>query len=201
MAIEYDFYKTHGALADKSPYHVRTVDHDTVDTETLIKRIQQGTTLTIPDLKGAISALSQEITHHLKEGRKVYLEGLGYFSLSIDGEVVTDKNDKLHLKNPRVRTVKFLPEEQMMKQMGELSFSCQGHKGRHSQPQSETSIAEAIQQLLAEKPVFTARDFFKAANVTSATGYRILKKWVAERKIQNIGTPTHQLFTSVSLSE
>ena len=201
MAIEYDFYKTHGALADKNSYHVRTVDRDTVDTETLIARIQQGTTLTIHDLKGAISALSQEIMNHLKEGRKVHLEGLGYFSLAIDGEVVTDKNEQLRLKNPRVRTIKFLPEEQMMKQMGQLSFTCQGHWGRHSPQLDEDSAIKVVQRLAKEKPVFTAQDFQAAAQVTHTTSYRLLKKLVATQVIKNVGTPSRQLFTQVSQSE
>ena len=196
MAIEYDFYKTHGALADKNSYHVRTVDHDTVNTDMLIQHIQQGTTLTVPDLKGAVSALSQEIIKNLQEGRKVYLEGLGYFSLSIDGTVVRDKNDQLRLKSPRVRTIKFQPEEQVMKQMSDLSFSCQGHKGQQSKPQDEASVNRVIAYLLKEKPIFTAREFFAAAQVTSATGYRILKKLVAEGKLTNVGTSRNKLYTT-----
>ena len=201
MAIEYDFYKTHGALADKSSYHVRTVDHDTVDTETLTQHIQQGTTLSVPDLKGAISALTQEISRNLQDGRKVHIEGLGYFSLAIDGEVVRDKNNQLRLKNPRVRSIKFQAEEQMMKQMNNLSFTCQGHKGRQSKPQDMASLKEVTESLLKKKPVFTAYEFFAAAQVTKATGYRLLKQLKENHTIKNIGTPSNQLFTLISKTE
>ena len=194
MSIEFDFYKTNGALAHQDAYHVRVVDNITVSTETLISRIQQGTTLTRPDLEGAISALSQAIINELKEGRKVHLKNLGYFSLAIDGKVDTDKNGQLRLKSPCVRTVKFKPEEQFMKQMGNVSFSCRQHKGRHSQELDDAKITQIIEQLLNDKAFFNARDFCRAAHVTTSTGYRILKRLQDAEILQNIGSPKNKIY-------
>ena len=194
MPIEFDFYKTNGALAHQDAYHVRVVDNDTVTTETLINHIQQGTTLTRPDLEGAISALSQAIIDELKEGRKVHLKNLGYFSLAIDGKVDTDKNGQLRLKSPSVRTVKFKPEEQFLRQMGDVSFSCRQHKGRHSQNLDDAEIAQIIEQLLSNKPFFNARDFCNAAHVTTSTGYRLLKRLQERQILQNVGSPKNKIY-------
>ena len=195
MSIEYDFYKTNGALAKKQPYHVRVVEHSTVHSEELAQNIQAGTTLTVADIKGALSALTSEVASQLCMGHRVHLKGLGYFSLSIDGEVTTDKNSQLKLKNPRVRTIRFLPEEHLLQQFNDLSFTCQHHKGSASKTYDEQGLHNIVDSLLSQHSFFTSNDFFKTAHVTRSTGYRLLRQLKDEHYIENIGTPGQHIFT------
>lgn len=193
MSIEYDFYKTNGALAKKQPYHVRVVEHNTIHSDELARRIQNRTTLTIPDIKGTLSALTEEMVAQLSTGNRVHIEGLGYFSLSIQGEVAMDKNNQLKLKHPSVRSIRFLPEEQMINKLKDTSFSCQHHKGCASKEHDTQSIKDIVDALLARDTFFTPNDFFKAAHLTRSTGYRILKTLLDNHYLENIGTPSHHL--------
>ena len=201
MSIEFDFYKTNGALAKKQPYHVRVVEHSTVQTDELAQHIQEGTTLSIPDIKGTLSALSSEMVSQLNMGRRVHIDGLGYFSLAIDGEVTTDKNNQLRLKNPVVRSIRFQPEEQLMKKFQNASFSCQHHKGNASSEHDEQSIKKIVDELLTQRGFFRPLDFMKAANLTHSTGYRILKSLLKEQYIENIGTPGQLLLAKAQKHE
>ena len=193
MSIEYDFYKTNGALAEKQPYHVRVIEHSTIQSDELAQRIQSRTTLTVPDIKGALSALTEEIATQLSSGHRIHIEGLGYFSLSIEGEITKDKEDQLRLRHPAVRTIRFLPEDQMMDKLKDTSFTCQHHKGSASKEYDKTSIKVVVDHLLTEKSFFTPNDFFRAAHLTRSTGYRILNELLNCHYLNNVGTPGHHL--------
>ena len=200
MSIEYDFYKTNGALAKKKPHHVRVVEHDTIHSEELAENIQAGTTLSVADIKGALSALTSEVASQLSMGRRVHLEGLGYFSLSIGGEVTTDKNNQLKLKNPKVRTVRFLPEDHLLQQFHDMSFTCQHHKGSASKTYNEQGLHDIVDSLLSQHSFFTSNDFFKTAHVTRSSGYRLLRQLEDEHYIENVGTPGQHIFTKTQNS-
>ena len=201
MSIEFDFYKTNGALAKKQPYHVRVVERSTVQTDELAQRIQNGTTLSIPDIKGTLSALTTEMVNQLTMGHRVHIEGLGYFSLAIDGEITTDKNNQLRLKNPSVRTIRFQPEEQLTQQFQNVSFTCQHHKGNTSNEHNEQSVKHVVDELIAQRGFFTPNEFFKAAQLTRSTGYRLLKELQKDKYIENIGTPGQLLLVKTQKNE
>ena len=194
MAIYYDFYKTRGALSEKSDYHVRVVDGETIETGVVTRSIERGTSLTTADLKGALSALSNEISDRLCSGRRVHIAGIGYFSLSIKGDVCRDKQGKLRLKNPAIRTVLFRPDREMMRKLNETQLSVCRRGGNHSGRVSNERIAEAIDLLLGEKDFFTTADFCVAAKLAHATAYRILMRLMAEGTLVNAGTPYCKLY-------
>ena len=201
MAIEYDFYKTNGVLSKKSSYHVRVIEQQTVSTEEIASSIQQGTTLTIPDIKCTLSALNQEIVTNLSRGCRVHIEGLGYFSLAMAGEIYRDKNRMLKLKNPHVRTINFLPEERLQKQFKNLSYTCRNHKGQHSQALDFEGLEKVIDTLLAEKNFFTSTEFCHRAHVTRSTGYRYLKDLLLKKELTNIGTPKRILYSRIKTKQ
>lgn len=109
MAIHYDFYPNSG-IADEGQWHVRALESETVEAPTLFERIEQRSTLTQADMKGALSALVAGIAEALKDGNRVHLEGLGHFSVSIKGKVVTTEDGALRLDKAGVRSILFRPD-------------------------------------------------------------------------------------------
>lgn len=196
MAVNYDFYKTQGALAKENSYHVRVVESGIADTPELSRAIQRGTTLTEADLKGAFSALASEMAECLKSGQRVHIEGIGYFSLSIEGEVVTDKKGSLRLKNPSVRSVLFKPESGLLAKLHDTELTAKYHRGRRSAALPEGEALAAARRLTREKGFFTAKDFHIATGQTRSTAYRLLAGLLREGLLSNIGTPHRALYAA-----
>ena len=194
MAVYYDYYKTTGVLEDTASYHVRIVESSTTRSQDLCEKIQQSTTLTTADLKGALAALSGALVTELKQGSHVHIEGLGYFSLSLKGEIVTDAQGQPQFKKPGVRTVLFHPEEGLLNRFYDTVFTAARHSGHHSIEQTEGELLAVADELLADRPFFTARQFVTRSGLTRATAYRRLQALLQSGQLRNLGTPHHILF-------
>ncbi len=194
MAINYDFYKTTGVFGTEEKWYPRIVDNGTVETEDMMQHIETATTLTMPDLKGALTAFISHITRHLEEGRNVHIDGLGHFSLSIGGEVVQDEEGKLRLKQPSIRSVNFRPEPDFMRRLNRATFTSKSRRGRHSAGVDETKLPSILTALCAEKGHFTSQAFQKALHLTHSTAHRHLSRLCAEGVIENIGSPRLALY-------
>ncbi len=195
MAVNYDFYKTGGALAKgKEKWHVRVVENDTTRSEEMTAAIEEATSLTVADMKAALEAMKQFVARQLKSGRRVRIEGLGYLSLAMDGEVVRDKENRLRLKNPHVRTVKFQPEAELMHLLHNTDFTSQYHRGRTSANLDEEALHEAARLLTERKGFFTFKEFCAETALTRSTARRRLNKLQDEGHVGNIGRPNVGLY-------
>ncbi len=195
MAIHYDFYKTTGHYADeKKPWHVRLVRNGTTETEDMMQRIEEGTTLTISDLKGALDAFVSQIVQSLEDGRTVHIDGLGHFSLSIGGDVVQTEDGKLRLKRAAVRSVNFRAEPSLLRRLSSATFTSKDHRGRRSAAVNETELPAVLAALCEGKGYFTSRDFRQALHLTSTTANRRLRGLCDEGVIENVGSPRFALY-------
>lgn len=91
----------------KAVLHPRIVPWDTVSTNSLIKEASTRSTYTGGDLKGAVRLLSDILKEKLRDGYNVYLDGIGYFSVSLKSRPVEDKkelrSESVHFKNVNFR--------------------------------------------------------------------------------------------------
>ncbi len=194
MAIEYDFYKSAGIIEEEEHWHVRLVNNGTATTDDLIGSISHATTLAPADLKAAICALTSGIAANLSEGRNVHIEGLGYFSPAISGEVKKDKNGRLALRHAKIRTVNFRPEKDFTRMFHGVSFSSSRHRGNASAAVDEEKLPEVLSGLCGEKGYFTAAEFRRALHLTYATANRWLRKLREEGVIKNTGSRNLALY-------
>ncbi len=195
MAINYDFYKTAGHYAnEEKPWHVRPVENGTIETDLIMQRIEQATTLTMPDLKGALDAFVTHIGNNLAEGKGVHVKGLGHFSISIGGEVVLNEEGKPRLRHPAVRSVKFRPEPALLRRLSHVSFTSQEHRGRKSASVDEAELPAILKQLCAGTGFFTTRDFQEKLRLTASTTIRRLQGLRAGGVIENIGSRRYPLY-------
>ncbi len=194
MAINYDFYKATGLFAEEGKWHVRAVANGTAETDEIMERIEDGTTLSVSDLKGAIDALVSQIADALEDGRNVHIDGLGHFSVSIDGDVAMDENGSLRLKHAAVRTVNFRPEVSLMRRLGGASFTSKHHFGRQSADIDEATLPATLEALCVETGQFTSRAFRKTLRLTQPTASRLLQRLCADSVIENIGARNFGLY-------
>ena len=95
--------------------HPRIVPRDTVSTDRLIEEASSRSTYTDGDLKGAVRLLSDMLKEKLRDGYNVYLDGIGYFSVSLKSRPVEDKkelrSESVHFKNVNFRCCARLKHE------------------------------------------------------------------------------------------
>ena len=95
--------------------HPRIVPWDTVSTDRLIEEASSRSTYTSGDLKGAVRLLSDMLKEKLRDGYNVYLDGIGYFSVSLKSRPVEDKkelrSESVHFKNVNFRCCAGLKHE------------------------------------------------------------------------------------------
>lgn len=195
MAINYDIYKNSGCLRSKSDHHLRIIENKTTTSNTLAEHIEKACSLTTSDVKAALSALAASVRDELLAGNSIHLEGLGYLSLAMEGEIEPDCNGRLRVKHPRVSNVLFRPEKALMRKLQDAQFTITKHAGKHSRNLSETETEQIIARLLEKHTFFTARQFANASDMTQATAYRTLRKLLGNGTLKNIGTPSRMIFT------
>ncbi len=196
MAITYKFMKVNGALGGKQIVCARATSHHTCGSDRLFRELEKATTLTSADLKAALQALSETVVAHLLDGDNVRLDGLGTFSVSVDGDVQTDENGKYYLKQPRVSAIRFHPAPAAQQAMKEANFVAASRLPVGDAVPSIEDAREAAKALLAEKSVFTASDFRKALHLSSTTAYNLLKRLVDEGILRNTGTARRYLYAA-----
>lgn len=87
--------------------HPRVVSRGTMDTQSIIALAADRSSFTPGDLEGALRLFSDLLGEMLKSGYDVKLDGIGYFSVSLQSRPVTDKkelrSESVHFKNVNFR--------------------------------------------------------------------------------------------------
>lgn len=87
--------------------HPRIIPWGTLNTEALIEEGSKRSTYSRGDLKGAVRLIADMLTEKLEDGYNVYLDGIGYFSVSLRSRPVEDKkelrSESVHFKNVNFR--------------------------------------------------------------------------------------------------
>jgi len=201
MAIHYDFYEQTGHFADgEERLMVRTVTPDTMGTEELVRHIEEACTLTGSDVKAALAALAGQLTAALREGRSFYLEGFGYFSPRVGGEIRRNADGRLWLKDAAVRTVTFRPEKRLLKRLSGVEITSREHRGRHSLSLSAEQLREVALRLTTEQGFFTPAQFAAASGMARSSCYGLLRRAEAEGLIENIGSPRSKIYRAAEPS-
>ena len=194
MAIQYEFYRNPNSQGtNKKRYHARVVPCGRVSTEQLAKEIQSESSLTVADVKSVLVALAGKMSQHLGEGRKVYLDGIGYFQVNL-----RCKEEVRTMHAVRSETVEF--KSVSFRADGELKKNLQDRKIRrarlrpHSMPMTEKEVDQKLTEHFATKPILTSREFRILCMQVPSTAYRLLKKLVEAGKLDNISTSRNPVY-------
>lgn len=94
MSIKYDLFANPPREGEETPFlHARAISSDTVDINELAELIKDRTTFSPADIKGALQAISDGLFECLSDGKNVYLEGIGTFSISLNSRPVKNKSE------------------------------------------------------------------------------------------------------------
>ena len=196
MTIHFDWFETPKPNAEgKTTLHARPSFNGTTDTKTIAKHIQQRCSLTVGDIVGVLSELSDVIGYEMQNGRQVHLKGLGYFAptLGVDGEVTADI--KLQDRNRKVsfKSVSFRPDKEFRAAIGRPTR----HRTRLV-TKSLTHTKEEIHQLLtgyfAKHAFLTRRALEDLLGLKKSAACSLLLTLKEEGALLNEGTPRQPIY-------
>ena len=195
MAVPYKLLKTGGKLPHNKDLRAVIDEYETVGLRQMGVHIERATAMTIADLVGMVEALKYEMVMQLKCGNCVHLPGLGYFSLSVKGEVYQDpRSHKFRLLNPQVRTVRFRPEKQLLTQLSDTQFENRTNLCEPHTTPTDKEIDAALDQLFASSSFIVVDDLPSALHICRSVAYRIARRLEAEGKLRNVGSPRRKIF-------
>jgi predicted histone-like DNA-binding protein len=112
MSLHYDFYENPVSKdSDKRPkLHARVVTEGTMTTDQLAQYIHEVCTLSTADVKASLIALVEVMAGELASGRRIHLEGLGYFQLTLSSPPVDSpkeiRAESIHVSDSARKKVK-----------------------------------------------------------------------------------------------
>lgn len=195
MAIEFDIYPspTPPNSDKETTYHARVANSETITTDDIAHNIHQRCTLTISDIKAVLSELHDELVYHLCKGNHVYLEGIGYFRLTLSAPSdITPTN--MHQQRIGIKAVDFRADTSLKKELVEkATFKRTAQKNRSAQ----LDIYE-IDALLVDyfetNPYLTRRRFEQLCDFTPTTAARHLKRLIEEGRLKNSNTKQNPVY-------
>lgn len=198
MAVQFELYQTPMPEEKKNKvrYHARPVSFETVNTEKLAYRIHERSTLRVSDIMATLEELKKEVANCLLEGKKVHVEGLGFFqvTLSCEEEIRDPKEKRVH--RVKLKAIKFKADRELKGELCGMEFHRSKYRP-HSAALSEVEIDMFLTDYFAENQIITRKDFQYLCQMTQITAYRHIKRLIAEKKLQNKGTTHQPIYTPV----
>ena len=83
-----------GKNGNKMPLHPRLIPYETVSIKKLMKYAKSRSPYSEADIVGALQLITDLVTERLREGDNVEIEGLGFFSVSLQSRAVMSKTEE-----------------------------------------------------------------------------------------------------------
>ena len=195
MAIEFELYPNPEQEGKNSPcYHARVVNNGNVDSNRLAEEIEKESSLTQSDVKATLIALSQKLSEHLGKGERVYLEGIGYFQVTLACNSELEKPSDLKQGGQvHFKSVSFRADTQLKNQLLDTEM-VHSRKGFHSAKLTPDEIDRILSEHFGSSSFLTRRGFQEMCTTTTPTACRIIKQLVADKKLTNISSASHPIY-------
>ena len=188
MSLHYEFYRNpQSDKEEQGTYHPRVVTTGKVDTEQLARDIQQECSLTRSDVKAMLAALADKMAQYLSEGKRVYLEDIGYFKVNLQSNQEITAIDDKGVGKVLFKSISFRADERLKKTMMSTKIYRSNLK-QHSMPLTNEEIEAKLTEHFATNAVITRRQFQFLCQLLKPTACRIIKRLVDEGKLKNIAS-------------
>ena len=195
--IQFDFYPSPVSIgADNNEcnsYHPRVVGGRTVDMKQAVKHITQRSTLTEGDVYAAVAELQQEVINQLCEGNRMYIKGLGYFSLSLAGPKDCTPA-KTHNQHIEVKQVNFRADQELKDALKAHASFERIRAKRHSETLDEVQMLQLLDGYFKDHSFITRPNFECLCNCTRTTAKRYLNCLVKSGHLVNTNTLRHPIY-------
>ncbi|MDR1200133.1 MAG: DNA-binding protein, partial [Tannerellaceae bacterium] len=173
----------------------RVVTDGTINIDELARYIHEICTLTTADIKASLVALVEVMADELASGRRIRLDGLGYFNLTLASPPI-DSPKEIRAESVHVRSIAFRPEESFKKRFRGIPLKRSKEK-RHSNHYSIIEIDGLLTGYFLDNTHITRRMFCALCGFTESTGRRRLHQLIAEGKLRKTGYANLPLYEPV----
>ncbi len=197
MAIIYDLYRTPMPedQKNKERYHARPVNNGSITTREIAEKICVRCSLTPVDVSAVLHALSDIMGESLNEGRRVHLDGIGYFHISLSCETLRTPKEK-RVPKVMLKSITFRADKNLRTEVGNIVLKRARYKNQ-SQSISEIEVDALLTEYFATHTNITRNEFAVLCGFTRTTAYRHLKRLIDEKKLKNDGYSTHPNYIPV----
>ena len=189
--INYDIYKATGVKSNK---YARIIESGTVTSKDFAHNIASRSTFQEHEVLPMIDCLSEEMEMALKAGKRVHIEGLGYFTLQITGEVLTNEKGTDVLRNAQVSDIRFRPEQQFLDRFFKIEVRHRRRTGQSVSSLTDEEILRTAARLSQQNGMFAPMQLEGALKLHRNQVYRLLKRLVSEGRLEKISIGPHQNF-------
>jgi len=194
MNVKYDVYKT-PSEEGKESYHARVVPAGTVTTEDLAENIEFSTTLTKGDVVAVLSSLGYLIGKSLSEGKRVHIDGLGFFQMIVASKQVEDP-EKMRGEYVRFKSIDFRSDKKMKKNMGKIKFT-RIQKKNHSFHQTDENIEEKLSDYFRDNVYITRSAFQEMFGFTRITAQRRINDLILKGILKREGKSNFPIYIPI----
>ncbi len=147
----------------------------------MAKSINNACSASVADVLAVWNAMEEEIIRTLSDGNRVELGTLGTLALEVGTKQRKSVSEGVTSKDIVAKGITFAPSKRLTEVMDELAFECDGTV---SQPLSEESAEEALDEYFSVNQYITPRLFATLCKCSKNTAYRRIEKLVAEGKMK-----------------
>lgn len=171
--------------------HPRIVPWGTLNVEDLIKEGKGRSTFTAADLKGAMRLISDLVAEKLSDGYTVYLDNVGYLSVSLKSRPVENKSEirseSVHFGNVNFRCCAKL--KHALKTMPLVRYK----EGKRTLlPPDDKEYR--LMQYMDSHPFITSSTYRALTGATAYAAQKDLKQLVADGKLSEEGTRRMRIY-------
>lgn len=196
--IEYDFYENPEKSSEfqKTNYHVRICNRQTVGTDSIVEAISKKCTLTPPDIHAVIVAFQDEIALQLQHGKIVHLDGLCQFDISLKS-ALEEGNGKEKGPDIVLKRINIKPDKELTERVRDNLCHRVKSTGEHSNQLSETEITDIITEHFKKKTTITRAEFQKLCSITKYMACLHINRLLSEGRLKNVGYRNHPVYMAV----
>ncbi len=154
---------------EPQPYYARITSTQTISITEMMDYARDYSTFSSSDIKGALQLISELLEQGLRDGYQVELDGIGYFSVSLDCRPVMDKKE-IHSQSIRFRQVNFRLNKEMKHRLKTMSVTRAYEPSRKSYTPEERE--ERLIGYLSRHTTISTRVYM---NMNNCTKYQALK--------------------------
>ena len=185
--VYYDFYQTPQRTSDEEKhFHPRMINQGTIDISVLSREIEKSTTLTAPDVEAALSAITDHMKMHLMNGERVYLKGLGYFSISLQCTKPDCDPERTRAESIQFKSLNFKADQFMRNELKAIESKRISRKKPDGEINKE--LVSMLVPYLKTHKYISRHQVERLCNLTRMTALRRLKVCVNNNILKNLGT-------------
>lgn len=190
MNVNYDIYIINNASGqNKTRKYVQLKQADPMTETELQKTIQSHCSLTKGDVAAVLTELHDIVIREFAMGRRVYIPGLGYFSMSAEIDALNKNSEKkITGKEIRLRRINFRPEKGIMSELKRSVCFVRTKRSSKSNEYTENQILVRMEEYLRKNRFITCSIMRRMFGLTQYTAQKWLNLFVEKNVILKDGT-------------